>query len=463
MKTTITIVLLFATALLKAEIPQVELWQLINAQTTSVLSYSPGKGVTGRKTVLLEMNFNAADWKNSSKEFFDGAIIESVELISSTFASSPTFDQDKLDQSRLSKLRRELPALFKDDRTQWKRVKETGGTSVESAKKLFHGFAVTLREPVTPELMKAEIKTLTEEFSGVKPVSTPIPFADTSRIVYTDFCVVKGFIYTKDTLGLTSTEKRKADKRIKTKIPTYAETSDGIDTPGASTSFLTHSTFSDSLVTVILRRNNKWKEMLVVCDITGSMSPYTAQLLAWYKLNTMNGRVKNFVFFNDGDMKPDNSKVAGSTGGLYGIVASQFDSVVAKAIVAMSHGGGGDCPENNVEALGYGLKNYGDAKEIVMIADNWATPRDMAFAETINRPVHIIVCGAAYGMNVAYLELARKTGGSVHTMEQDLTDLALMHEGETISIGAFQYKLVDGHFVQVGTIYMNPYGGKKTY
>lgn len=461
MKTTITIALLFAAAFLKAEITQTELWQLINAQTTTITSYSPGKPVTGRKTVLLEMNFNAADWKNASEEIFDGAIIESVELISSTFATSPTFDQDKLDQSRLSKLRKEMPALFKDDRTQWKRVKETGGTSIESAKKLFHGFAVVLREPVTPELMKAEIKTLTEEFLGVKTVSAPVPTVEDSKIVLTDADISKGFIYSDDTLSLTSAEKRKADKRKKIKVPTYA--GGEMYTPIASGSFLSHSTFSDSLVTVILRRNNKWKEMLVVCDITGSMSPYTAQLLAWYKLNTMNGRVKNFVFFNDGDMKPDNSKVAGSTGGLYGIVASQFDSVVAKAIVAMSHGGGGDCPENNVEALGYGLKNYGDAKEIVMIADNWATPRDMAFAETINRPVHIIVCGAAYGMNVAYLELARKTGGSVHTMEQDLTDLALMHEGETISIGAFQYKLVDGHFVQVGTIYVNPYGGKRAY
>ncbi|MEM7372873.1 MAG: hypothetical protein AAF587_29900 [Bacteroidota bacterium] len=40
----------------------------------------------------------------------------------------------------------------------------------------------------------------------------------------------------------------------------------------------------DSTVFHVFQRNPDWNNMLVVCDFTGSMSPYTAQLLVWHKL-----------------------------------------------------------------------------------------------------------------------------------------------------------------------------------
>ncbi len=468
MKTNFTIftlmIVLLLSSRLTAKIQEDEIWNLINGNSISMSNFPTKQVIPGRELILLEMNFSESDWMNTKEKIPTGSIIETVELISTTFALNPEFNQDKLDRIRLHQLNLLLPELFMDERTAWKRIHETGGTNVESSRNLFHGFALIVRPPASPTLIALEIKTLTEEFrspkteKGIKPKEEDrFEASDKKSIVpsseklihATDTADYRMMIYTATGPKVSkSTYGKKKCPATESKVETY--------TPAASTySWITtsFSGFSDSTVTAIFRRNKQWTEMLVVSDITGSMSPYTAQLLAWYKLNTMNGRVKNFVFFNDGDMKPDNEKVAGSTGGIYGIVASQFDSVVSEAIYAMMRGGGGDTPENNVEALEYGLTNYGDAKEVVMIADNWATPRDLAFAEEINRPVRIIVCGAAFGMNVAYLDLARKTGGSVHTMEQDLTDLGKMHAGETVSIGKFKYVLRDdGSFALISSL-----------
>ncbi len=392
-----------------------ELWSLMNAHAISTTS-CPEREIPGRKLVRWEMQFASAEWKGAQAALPAGVVVERVELISTLCAEDSSFAQDRLDRSRLHALKLRMPSLLDDPRTGWERVHVT--ESAGNSRKVFHGFIITYRVPPTEESVKEEIRLLRETF---------FPAAKTR---------VAG-----ESLDFKITRFVSGTGKIYYEMPSL------IFTDGAAFPSSVYSGNGDSTVTSVLVRNRQWKEMLVVCDITGSMSPYTAQLLAWFRLNTTNGRVKNFVFFNDGDNKPDGEKRAGSTGGIYGVSASHFDTVTSTALFAMRQGCGGDAPENNVEALSFGLKQYGDAEEVVMIADNWATPRDLAFAESINRPVRIIVCGGAFGINTAYLDLARKTGGSVHTMEQDLTDLALLHEGETITIGAFTYKLEGGKFI----------------
>jgi hypothetical protein len=115
----------------------------------------------------------------------------------------------------------------------------------------------------------------------------------------------------------------------------------------------------------------------------------------------------------------------------------------------MSNGCGGDMPENNVEAAIAGQEQCPDCDAVVMIADNWATPRDLSLAYKIKKPLKIILCGAMSGINVEYLNLARATGGSVHLMEQDLESLANMLEGETLTINNRTYKLLKGSFIPV--------------
>jgi hypothetical protein len=115
---------------------------------------------------------------------------------------------------------------------------------------------------------------------------------------------------------------------------------------------------------------------------------------------------------------------------------------------AMSLGTGGDLVENDLEALIHAAKSYSTAGQIILIADNSSSPRDMQLIDSLSVPVRIVLCGALQGVNTSYLDLARATGGSVHTIEEDLLGLAKMKEGESVEINGRRYVIHDGLFTR---------------
>ncbi|MEM7104903.1 MAG: energy transducer TonB [Bacteroidota bacterium] len=205
----------------------------------------------------------------------------------------------------------------------------------------------------------------------------------------------------------------------------------------------------DSTIFKVFHRNTHWKKMHVICDVTGSMSPYSAQLLLWYKLNfkANKDRIEYFTFFNDGNQKPDKQKRIGKTGGIYQSKKSGFEGIKDLAKKTMRNGYGGDIPENNIEALLKAIDQCEHCKDIVMIADNYATPRDLELLRKVKKPIRVIACGTTGGINTAYLDIAKQTKGSFHTMEEDLMNLAELNEGEEITIGKKRYIIAKGKFV----------------
>src|SRR5437868_11190112 len=146
----------------------------------------------------------------------------------------------------------------------------------------------------------------------------------------------------------------------------------------------------------------------------------------------------------------ERKKVVGRTGGIYHVEANAFEEVEQKAIYTIGKGNGGDAPENDLEALISAVAHFPQAKEIVLVADNWASIKDMALIDKIKRPVHVILCGVYRGLiNADYVELAYRTKGSLHTMEEDIENLAVMNDGETIHIGSSTFKLEKGKFILV--------------
>jgi hypothetical protein len=149
----------------------------------------------------------------------------------------------------------------------------------------------------------------------------------------------------------------------------------------------------DSSILKILDRT-KWENTTIVGDVTGSMYKYTAQLLLWVKINPIGSLSKNFVFFNDGDNMPDKDKKLGSTGGIYFKSCSSYAEVENLMRGTMLKGGGGDYPENNIEALLTAEKAFPATEFQVMIADNWAAIKDKVLWQHLTKPVRIVVCGA---------------------------------------------------------------------
>jgi len=339
-------------------------------------------------TAILPLVYAADDWvKQPAVQKLKDASITKVELLYSDYPKGDPLTG--LNKARLKELRKILPGIFENSNIDWRLVRQTNCTDTTSARALFHGFVISYsKEP---------------------------PFADrTYEIGY---------------------------------IKSLFDTSFKKDTPKGSMKY--GEPPKDSTVIKVLERNH-WYRMMVVADVTGSMSPYTAQFLLWLKLQAIDKVVKQFIFFNDGDGITDDQKALGKTGGIYGKRTTKFDEAAELVYKTMERGNGGDIPENNVEAL---LKAYTmcpDCTNIVMIADNNAPVKDMALARQLNKPIKIIVCGSnGNGVNKDFLNLARISGGSVHTIEDDLTNLMKMKEGEVIKVNGKAYKIISGLFVDV--------------
>ncbi len=204
----------------------------------------------------------------------------------------------------------------------------------------------------------------------------------------------------------------------------------------------------DSVVEKVLTRN-KWKSMMVCADVTGSMSPYVLQLLVWLKLNSNNQSLKYFVAFNDGDDKQDKKKKIGKTGGIYSTPSWHYKDVANTVYTGVKNGNGGDAPENDIEALLFGQNYCNNCSNFILIADNNAPVKDIMLLHKINKPIKVILCGVSSFINTNYLNIARKTGGSIHTIETDITHLALMKEGEIFEFNGREYKIKGGSFFDI--------------
>jgi len=315
-----------------------------------------------------------------------------VDLVFSDFPKGE--ELKKLNKSRIEKIAGLRRDLVTNPDIQWKVIRQTACKNEAEAKVLFHGVVIHYRPTQGPETTLRDMTTLGELPS-------------------------KG-----DSLKLLVNRERPYGVKL-----------------------------SDSTVIKALERNKEWKDMLIVADMTGSMSPYATQLLVWFQLKMKDKRVKQVVFFNDGNNKRDSEKIIGRTGGIYAAKAMTYEDILETATKTITNGGGGDGPENNCEALIYGIDTFPNVKEIIMVADNLAPVKDIALLKEIKKPVHIILCGTGtWPVNSDYLNLARSTGGTIHTMNDDIVNLAKLNEGETVKIAGTTFKITGGVFVRVTTL-----------
>lgn len=205
--------------------------------------------------------------------------------------------------------------------------------------------------------------------------------------------------------------------------------------------------FRDTTVIAVFRRNKQWKNATVVADVTGSMSPYISQLALWFLYKLNHKEVTNLVLFNDGDDLKNELKITGKTGGIYAKSTNNYRDFVDVLQLATTNGFGGDIQENAVEAILKAQELYPDSKEIILIADNYAPMRDTELISKIKIPVRVVLCGTQLFANRHYLNLAKQTGGSVHSIEQDLINLSRLVEGKTFLFNRQMYIFKNGEIL----------------
>lgn len=198
---------------------------------------------------------------------------------------------------------------------------------------------------------------------------------------------------------------------------------------------------------VFYRMGVNWKNKMIVADLTGSMDPYIDEILVWTKLQLVDGEKNSFVFFNDGNKKKTAQKIIGKTGGLYYCSSDNIDSLLLTIKSLNSGGRGGDEKENDLEALLEGAKKKKYIDELILIKDNYSPIRDISLLSELKIPVRIIVCGVKNEINEDALEIAYKTNGSIHTIEEDIKDLSKHMDGDIVKIGKMKYKICKGKFV----------------
>jgi hypothetical protein len=208
------------------------------------------------------------------------------------------------------------------------------------------------------------------------------------------------------------------------------------------------------ILSAFYRNRDRWRDKIIITDVTSSMDPYAQQLLIWHKLFPHNKRFELYsMFFNDGDHTPNPYKVLGRTDGIYMTDNPDFDSIQACMSYTIYKGGGGDIVENNIEVL---LKaqivrkrEFLETVEIIMIADNFAGVRDIKLIEKLKVPIRIVLCGAnTNAIHPHYLLIAWKTNGSIHTIEEDITDMAKIKNGDILTIAGRRYRLLNGEFYE---------------
>lgn len=371
--------------------------------------------------ILLENGYassiiqNSKDWNPSSI-----ARIDTIEVIFTLYPKDPSFwitNYHVLLSRRLQELFRVDPQ-FNQPHIHWKMVLQTDCSNEFEAIGLFHGFRVVYTrqevaeyQPVPPEWQKATA------FSYLDSL-----WLDSSRF-----------------------------------SPTLVAVDTFIRAKGG---------YQDSTVLRILERNRQWQDALVILDWTGSMYHHGAMAVLWHLLNLEHTNIDYFVFFNDGNGKKRKQKEVGKTGGILGVPGNEPEELLKAFYKVERRGNGGDSPENDLEAIVRGVKKYPEFKEVILVGDNLACMRDFTLIDRVSAPVRILLPGKFDVINHQYINLAYRTGGSIHTFDDDIYDFS-DQPSDRITINGITYVRNAFDLYQaedtIGFKYCNAFYGIKRY
>ncbi len=448
---------------------------------------------------LLQLKLPTAYSEASFEQALKTVNIFDIEILAwdLVFTRNPIgVNHDQLNENRLKWFYNRLPVAFKIPKHQIRIVEQTNGNTRALAVELFHGFAIYYRLKHKPELLDAELK-LVESIMATKPVKETksgggdkVPLKITKPSTTGKLTKRQSTMFKVDEVEFTYTCNSDDMRRM------FKENFDSIEVVSLNqlmdrsmlynrnayehcdsvvigykfykknkilnldsiSSILDDTTFTrtlkkpmkfplaDSTVLNVMNRNN-WTKYVVCIDVTGSMSPFTAQLIYWLKTQPTISDQNLYYFFNDGNSKRDSEKVIGKTGGIFKIKTGNIKDIVKTLQLAMRSGYGGDAPENNIECVIQAQRENPEANEILMLADNWVPVKDMELLPEVKVPVRVILCGNRRSLHPDYLTVAFKTKGSVHWGDKDLNELYKMKDGETLDYNNTIYKLTNGVFV----------------
>ncbi len=395
--------------------------------------------------IYMPMDFSSSQFvKNYSNfKFPKDRVVMTVHLVYTKYREVDTFNQPLLNRNRFENLQSVWPELFTTKGIQFKIFEQQSAKTEETAKKLYHGFIIFLKAKVS-QAVKEEKGIIGYTISTYRDTIIEIPekiiYKKRKRYVETGYYLAndpekrkEGLKYKTPSIWFREKEmKVVVDSVIARKIKAKKKRIGKFDKK-----FLVNTNEYDALT------NKTWKgKWGIVTDVTGSMGPYSAQVLLFLKYNAEVLKNSRFTFFNDGNGAPELIKRIGMSGGVYNVNSNHFDTIYRTILTAMENGNGGDIPENNIEAIISACKKWSDIDTILLIADAGAPIKDIVLLKQVKKPVSIVLCGNVDG-NVPfdYYLLAKETGGTIIQTNDEIRNLRKYKKGDVIEVGERSYRL----------------------
>jgi hypothetical protein len=397
------------------------------------------------ETRLLHMDFAGATFTNPAdfKKLHIDSIV-GIKLVYTRFKELEDFDQPELNRRRFEALEKKLPGILNKAGIQWEILEQRNAITRDNAARCFHGFVVITADVAPSKETAQEISNMEYVLSLVRDTQYHVPlhidYKIKKRKVPTGLYLPRS--KTKLKQGLRFEHKsiwfRKAEMKVVRDSIERSRTG-GYD---IHTKTFDPNSIPDTMVLNTLNKIKSLKKYALVQDVTGSMSPYTIQVLLWLQLKPQFMQEGRFVFFNDGDNMPDEWKVPGKTGGLYVVQNTDLDTLKSVLFRAMGKGTGGDLAENNVEAILKAIEVFPQADTILMFADNQAPVKDIRLITKVKKPVNVLLCGVNNSINPQMVDIARRTGGKLMFPGGGWFDPAKAREGQQITTGnrVFEYR-----------------------
>ncbi|TAE17671.1 MAG: hypothetical protein EAZ47_05000 [Bacteroidetes bacterium] len=425
----------------------------------------------GANVLLLPVNY--ANFLLADTNGIHQLQIAQILSIHLVFTDYPkTASLQNLNTKRWQQLCALLPPTIQWNTLQVGVFRQTDGYDKATAEKLFHGFVIQYR-PASDKLKKASEIRLIREATDSFLASIPVPI--NAKVNNWDY--VRGgsgqrsITYKGVPVSLVYKDRSTAEKIARKNaqpiwpVPSkeliekeiiFVKMEDRNRFPDTlyliprvrytDKPLLTNLTadtkqLKDTALFTLLAKKPATNIGLVV-DVTGSMSPYTAQVLIWLQALQYTKAIKAVTCFNDGNDKATAQKEIGRTGGIYTQFYTSYEALVNMIIKAMDAGDGGDLPENAVEAILIAQQKTPDVEELWLVADGWAPVRDIVLANQIQKPLVIFVNGPRSFVHEHYIELALKTKGQLLLPDGKRVKLqALLDNGFTEILGQqYQWK-----------------------
>lgn len=395
--------------------------------------------------LYMPMDFSSSEFvKNyTNYKFPKDRFVITIHLVYTKYREVDTFNQPLLNRNRFENLKTIWPELFSTKGIQFKVFEQNSAKTEEAAKKLYHGFIIFFKAKVTQKVKEEKgIIGYTISTYRDSTIWTPekLIYKKRKRYVETGYYLAndpekrkEGFKYKTPSIWFREKEtKLVVDSVVARKIKSKKVRVGRFDKR-----FLQNTNEYDALV------NKTWKgKWGIVTDVTGSMGPYSAQVLLFLKYNSEVLKNSRFTFFNDGNGAPELIKRIGSSGGVYNVNSNNFDTIYQTILTAMENGNGGDIPENNIEAIISCAKKWNDIDTILMIADAGAPIKDIVLLKQLKKPVSIVLCGNVDGnIPFDYFMLARETGGTIIQTNDEIRNLRKFKKGDVVEVGERTYRL----------------------